>query len=64
MSEFHQPLWTIKELAAHLQVPRSWIYDRTRENGPEHIPHIKMGKYLRFDVESRGFQEWLQQHYV
>ena len=64
MSEFHQPLSTIDELADYLQVKRSWIYNRTRRNGPERVPHIKMGKYLRFDVESKAFQEWLRQHHV
>lgn len=37
-----------KELAHRWKVPVSFIYDRTRENGPEHIPHYKVGKYVRF----------------
>jgi excisionase family DNA binding protein len=37
---------TIDEAAALIRVPNSWLYDRTRTNT---IPHIKLGKYLRFD---------------
>ena len=41
---------TVGELAKRLNVPVSWIYQRTRL-GPEAIPHVKMGKYVRFDWE-------------
>jgi excisionase family DNA binding protein len=37
---------TIHEAAALLRVRVSWIYERTRTNS---IPHVKLGKYLRFD---------------
>jgi excisionase family DNA binding protein len=42
-------LLTVKELAEALQVPKSWVYDRTRikEGG---IPRYKVGKYVRFDL--------------
>ena len=41
-------LITAKELAKRLNVQVSWIYRRTRL-GQEAIPHVKMGKYVRFD---------------
>lgn len=41
-------LINVKELATLLKVPVSWIYDRTRNGGPEKIPHYKIGKYIRF----------------
>ena len=41
-------LITVAELAKRLNVPVSWIYRRTRL-GQEAIPHVKMGKYVRFD---------------
>lgn len=41
-------LLTPQELAAWLQVPLSWVYDRTRKSGPEKLPFYKIGKYLRF----------------
>ena len=37
-----------KELAHELGVPVSWIYSRTRQKGPDTIPHLKLGKYCRF----------------
>ena len=39
-----------KELADILQVPISWIYQRTRL-GPEAIPFIRVGRYVRFDPQ-------------
>ncbi|MBI4519672.1 MAG: helix-turn-helix domain-containing protein [Gemmatimonadetes bacterium] len=37
---------TIQEAAELLRVRVSWLYERTRTNT---IPHVKLGKYLRFD---------------
>ena len=44
-------LITVQDLAKRLNVPVSWIYQRTRR-GQHRIPHIKLGKYVRFN--------WLQ----
>lgn len=38
-------LLRIEDLAAKLQVPKSWIYERTRS---KQIPYLKVGKYIRF----------------
>ena len=43
-------LITVQELAEILSVPVSWIYQRT-SMGQEAIPHVKMGKYVRFDPQ-------------
>ena len=45
-------LLTAREVAALLQVPISWIYEHTRKRGSGRIPHVKLGKYLRFEPES------------
>jgi excisionase family DNA binding protein len=37
---------TVQEAAELLRVPVSWLYERTRTNS---VPHVKLGKYLRFD---------------
>ena len=37
---------TIHEAADLLRVKVSWLYERTRTNT---VPHVKLGKYLRFD---------------
>lgn len=41
-------LLTVHEVAELLRVPVSWVYERTRRRGDQQLPHIKMGKYLRF----------------
>lgn len=43
----------IDEAAAFLKVPRSWLYERTRKGT---VPLIRVGKYLRFDLED--IVEW------
>jgi hypothetical protein len=41
-----------------LQVAPSWVYGRTRRRGAEQLPHIKLGKYLRFEEDAvRAFLE-------
>ena len=42
-------LLTVREVAGMFQVPVSWVYERTRRRGSEQLPHIKLGKYLRFE---------------
>jgi excisionase family DNA binding protein len=49
---------TVLELADKLKVPRSWVYSRTRETGPDSIPKIKVGKYIRFEPEK--VLKWLK----
>jgi excisionase family DNA binding protein len=57
-SVFSDDLSTVREIAEFLQVPNSWVYERTRRRGNERIPHFKLGKYLRF---SRcEVLEWVQ----
>lgn len=48
VSSESDPLLTVHEVAALLRVPTSWVYERTRRRGNERLPHIKIGKYLRF----------------
>ncbi len=48
MQNLERHLLTISEMAERLKVPKSWLYARTRIKGPEAIPRLKVGKYLRF----------------
>lgn len=49
-------LLTVDELASLLKVPKSWIYSHTRKRGAARLPHVKLGKYLRFfESEVRAF---------
>lgn len=43
-------LLTIDEIAKVLRVPRYWILSKTRF-GQKSIPHIKIGRHLRFNKE-------------
>jgi len=56
-NEWNCELLTVAEIARSLNVPVSWVYERTRRRGAERIPHIKLGKYLRF--ESAAVRTWL-----
>jgi excisionase family DNA binding protein len=46
---------TIEEAATLIRVPKSWLYERTRTNT---VPHIKLGKYVRFDRQE--LLNWVQ----
>jgi excisionase family DNA binding protein len=56
-----QELLTVDDVAALLKVSRSWVYEHTRSRGTprtERLPHVKVGKYLRFEARAiRAFIE-------
>jgi excisionase family DNA binding protein len=41
-------LLTVEQVAERLQVPVSWIYERSRHNA---LPLVRVGKYIRFRPE-------------
>ena len=47
----------VNELAEFLGVPSSWIYTRTRETGPDTIPRLRVGKYVKFRIDE--VMDWL-----
>ncbi len=53
-----QSLMTIKEAAEWLNVPASWIYQRTFRGTSDPIPYIKLGRLLRFEREK--LEEWVR----
>jgi predicted DNA-binding transcriptional regulator AlpA len=57
-SAYDDDLATVREIAELLQVPVSWIYNRSRRRGIERIPNFKLGKYLRFSRYE--VLEWVQ----
>lgn len=61
MDDDLQELLTVDEVAALLKVSRSWVYEHTRARGTprsERLPHIKVGKYVRFEPRAvRAFLE-------
>lgn len=54
-------LLTVDEVAALLKVSRSWVYEHSRSKQTarsDRLPHIKIGKYVRFDP--RAVRAFLQ----
>ena len=51
-------LMGVNELSEALGVNQSWIYSRTRMKGNGQIPHIRVGKYVRFNIED--VMDWLK----
>ena len=50
--ELHE-LLTVGDVATLLKVSKSWVYEHTRSRGmprSEQLPHIKIGKYVRFEA--------------
>lgn len=54
----NQNFLTVDELAESLSVPKSWIYSRSRETGPDAMPKLKVGKYCRFVLND--VLDWLK----
>jgi hypothetical protein len=53
-----------KELARRLVLPESWVRDHVRGRCDDPIPHIKVGRYIRFEWGSRELLEWWSRHRV
>jgi len=47
-SETPARLLSVREVASILNVPVSWVYEHTRPRCLVRIPHVRVGKYLRF----------------
>jgi len=54
----NQNLLTVDDLAESLRVPKSWVYSKSRETGPDAMPKIKVGKYCRFVLDD--VLDWLK----
>jgi excisionase family DNA binding protein len=55
----NQNLLSVEELAETLNVKKSWIYSRSRETGSGTMPKIKVGKYVRFELDQ--VMDWLKE---
>jgi len=51
-------LLNVEEVAELLQVPVSWVYERTRRRGRDRLPGFHLGKYWRFDEAE--LRAWLE----
>jgi len=51
-------LLDVKEAAALLNVPQSWVYQHVRTRQEDKLPHIKLGKYIPFSAQA--LTQWLE----
>ena len=42
-------LLTVQDTARVLKVSVTWVYEHVRPSSEDRLPHVKLGKYLRFD---------------
>lgn len=52
------------ELAGLFAVRARWIYDNVAPHSHDPIPHIRLGKYIRFNPDCPKFKAWLERHSV
>lgn len=53
------------ELAKRLNVPETWVRSRTNaKRTRDPIPHLRLGRYVRFSWDSAELREWLDRQLV
>ncbi len=53
-----------RELAARWNVPESWVRDHVRSRAEDPLPHVNLGKYVRFLWGSPELEEWIARRIV
>lgn len=53
-----------RELARRLTVPISWIRDQVRARSEDPLPHVNLGKYVRFLWGSPALELWIRRRIV
>lgn len=53
-----------KELANRWRLPESWVRDRVRARSDDPLPHVKVGRYIRFEWGSPELIEWWARHRI
>jgi hypothetical protein len=53
-----------RELARRLTVPPSWIRDQVRARSEDPLPHVNLGKYVRFLWGSPELEDWIRRRIV
>jgi hypothetical protein len=53
-----------RELARRLTVPVSWIRDQVRARSEDPLPHLNLGKYVRFLWGSPALEQWIRRRIV
>jgi len=52
------------DLSNRTKLPKTWIQTQTRSRTAtnKQIPHLKFGKYVRFDWDAPELHAWLKSH--
>ncbi len=50
------------ELAKRLSLPVTWIREQVRSRATDKIPHLRFGKYVRFEWGSPDLRGWVERH--
>jgi hypothetical protein len=53
-----------KELGVRLNVPESWIRERVRPRSDDPLPHLRLGKYVRFLWGSTELDAWIERRMI
>jgi hypothetical protein len=53
-----------RELARRLTVPPSWVRDQVRARSEDPLPHLNLGKYVRFLWGSPALELWIRRRIV
>lgn len=53
-----------EELARRWHVPVSWIRDQVRRRAEDPLPHVSLGKYVRFLWGSPALELWIRRRIV
>lgn len=53
-----------RELARRLTVPTSWVRDQARARAQDPLPHVRLGKYVRFLWGSPELEDWIARRIV
>src|ERR1700756_5726144 len=58
----HFELIDAAELASRWRLPTSWVREQTRSRSADPIPHLSLGRYVRFEWGSPDLAAWLAKH--
>jgi hypothetical protein len=64
MSTNSHNLWNKHQLAEYLGLSVFWVDKHVQKDAPDPIPHLKIGKCVRFDPDDDDFNAWLDKHRV
>lgn len=62
LSQTPEPQYQIlnsAQLAERLNLPESWIRQQVRSRAMDPIPHVRFGRYVRFEWGSPDLSKWV-----